>query len=106
MIVGMRRFLFWWMALTQLPCLFALWIAKDIAVIAAAATPPGLTESWPLIAWTGFAVYVILVLGLIVASWRCVRHEEEQVAGILTTLLIPATLPILAYAIVRFFAVR
>ncbi|HEY0076849.1 MAG TPA: hypothetical protein VGB77_22385 [Abditibacteriaceae bacterium] len=102
----MRRFLLCWLLGTQLPALFTLWAAKNIATIAATSNAPGLTVSWPLLAWSGFAVYALLVLGLSATSWFYYRREEDNIAVILTSLLLPVTLPILAYSIVRFFAVR
>jgi len=102
----MRRFVLWWLLGTQLPALWTIWAAKNMAGVAALTSAPGLTVRWPLIAWSAFAVYSLLVLGLSAASWLYYRREEENVSVVLTSLLLPVTLPLLAYSMVRFFAVR
>ena len=104
--INMRRFLTFWLVGTQLPGLFAIWAAKNMAIIAVASKPPGFDTSWPLIAWSGFAGYILLVLALSAASWLFYRREEGNVALVLTTLVLVVTLPILAYSFVHFFAVR
>lgn len=102
----MRRFLTFWLIGTQVPALFAVWTAKNMAIVASNSKPPGFDNSWPLIAWGGFASYIILVLALCAAAWFYFCREEDSVATVLTSLVLVVTLPILVYSFVNFFAVR
>ena len=77
-----------------------------MAIVAAASSPPGFNSSWPLIAWAGFAAYIALVLALCAASWLYYKREEDNIALVLSSLVLVITLPIVAYSFVRFFALR
>ncbi len=101
-----RRYLVLWMLGTQVPALFTILAAKNMAIAAASSKPPGFDSSWPLIAWSGFAGYILLVLVLSAASWFYFHREEENVANVLTSLVFVVTLPILLFSFVQFFAVR
>lgn len=97
----------WWLIITQAVALLAVWAAWNMvstySLESYSVNRPGVSQ---FAIWCGFGVFALMVLGLAITAWRTHRQEEDGAAVILTALPLVVAIPILAFTMVRFFALR
>ncbi len=77
-----------------------------MAIVAAASSPPGFNCQLATHRMGRFCRLYCLSVGLMRRLVALLRREEDNIALVLSSLVLVVTLPIVAYSFVRFFALR